>query len=728
VFLSLFLTCVVALAVTTILLLLAGHRGRHASRLVGGLLAVAVAAVSGEIAKALFDLPAGQVLAAGIGLAIFGIAITLLRPQWNPIGQVFYGTLLASALTYLMFAAWYTVFGGLSLIGAVASGLLFLLELAALTLTAWYAFDTCDSAARIRWDRPVPDPDPSYQPMVSLQIAAYNEPPDMLIETIASVEALDHPNLEIVVIDNNTEDPAVWRPVEEYCRNRSRVRFVHVEGLEGFKAGALNLALTEHTAPDAEIVGVVDADYLLDPAYLRSVVGYFADPDIAFVQTPQDYRDWEGDPYLTACYDAYRYFFATSMPSRNQRDSIIFAGTMGLIRRSVLERLHGWDEWCITEDALASLRMLKAGYSGLYIHRSFGKGIMPLTFASLKSQRFRWCFGGVQILRRHLRDLLPWTRDPRNHLSFGQRMDYLFSGLQWFNDLLYLGFSVVLLTTAVLLVTQGRVGIRPLLGAVVLLPATLIISGLLRAMWALRATTGIGTARAVRAFANWLSLSWTVAVTCIQGLVRSETVFMRTPKTSEDPRAIDALRMAKPETFLALLLWGAGVAAGLTGKATPFLLALFAWQGSVYATSLYMSWLNVRTKLSPELERRRRSERLRDRRGARIAFAFGSAGALVAAAVLAAVLYLGGSNPGTPENPFVVPEASNVAPSGPSGPTATGPTGPTDITGSTGATGPTATGPTATGPTATGPTSAGTGPATTTASPQPTTAAASPAP
>jgi hypothetical protein len=111
------------------------------------------------------------------------------------------------------------------------------------------------------------------------------------------------------------------------------------------------------------------------------------------------------------------------------------------------------------------------GYSGLYIHRSFGTGIVPLTFASLKSQRFRWCFGGIQILKRHLRDLLPWNRDPRNQLSFGQRMDYFFSSLQWFNDLLYLGFSVVLQTTAALLVTQGRVGIRPLLGAVVLLPA-----------------------------------------------------------------------------------------------------------------------------------------------------------------------------------------------------------------------------------------------------------------
>src|SRR5207253_3832506 len=138
--------------------------------------------------------------------------------------------------------------------------------------------------------------------------------------------------------------------------------------------------------PRTEIVGVVDADYLVDPAYLSNLVGYFADPQVAFVQSLQDYRQYEGDPYLTACYDAYKYFFATTMPSRNQRNSIIFAGTMGLIRRDALVEHGGWDEWCITEDAEASLRMLKRGLQGIYVSRSFGRGIMPLTFSALKSQ------------------------------------------------------------------------------------------------------------------------------------------------------------------------------------------------------------------------------------------------------------------------------------------------------------------------------------------------------
>ena len=87
--------------------------------------------------------------------------------------------------------------------------------------------------------------------------------------------------------------------------------------------------------------------------------------------------------------------FAVSQPSRDERDGAIFAGTMGLRRRRALEQAGGRDEWCITEDAELSLRILRNGWSGVHVDKSFGKGIMPLTFEALKGQRFRWCLGGM---------------------------------------------------------------------------------------------------------------------------------------------------------------------------------------------------------------------------------------------------------------------------------------------------------------------------------------------
>ena len=129
------------------------------------------------------------------------------------------------------------------------------------------------------------------------------------------------------------------------------------------------------------------------------------------MQAPQDYRDWQHARYYRRLYYSYKYFFAVSQPSRNERDGAIFAGTVGLIRRVALDELGGWDEWCITEDAEVSLRLLRAGWSGMHVDESGGRGIMPLTFEALKAQRYRWCFGGIQLLRMHWKSLLPGDRD-----------------------------------------------------------------------------------------------------------------------------------------------------------------------------------------------------------------------------------------------------------------------------------------------------------------------------
>jgi hypothetical protein len=436
------------------------------------------------------------------------------------------------------------------------------------------------------------------------------------------------------------------------------VKFVHVDDLAGYKSGALNLVLREYTDPGAELVGVVDADYLIDPQFLRKVAGYFADPGVGFVQGPQDYREYENDRYLTACYDAYRYFFTTTMPSRNERNSIIFAGTMGLLRKSALEKLGGWDEWCITEDAETSLRLLKAGYSGVYVPESMGRGIMPLTFASFKSQRFRWCFGGMQILRRHWRDLVPWNRDPANHLTMPQRLDYFLGSVQWLNDLVYLGFTAILLVTAALLWSNSSIRLRPLIGAAVLLPATLIATGLIRALWAVRIRTGVGLKRAVLAFTNWLSMSWTVAMACVQGLIRSKGVFMRTPKSAEDGGVASALWAARTETVIAAALWTAPLVLAVRGIGESFVFALFVWQGIVYASAPFMSWLNQLTRLPEPLERRRRSEWLRERLARRLAYSAGVAAVVGALAAFALVVGIGGSHPGANlSNPFSVPKA-----------------------------------------------------------------------
>ena len=399
------------------------------------------------LVSVIWGIPLSTLELPGTAVMLIAVIVVVARPDCNPVGQIFSAAFIAAGLGLILFTIKLTTNdanGGFELL---VSGFFVLLSLFAVTLWNSYVNATSDVLGRFRHSRPLPEADPSYQPFVSLHIAAYNEPPDMLIETIRRAEAIDYPHFEIVVIDNNTKDPAVWRPVEEYCRDRPRVTFVHVDPWPGFKAGALNLALRQYTDERAEIIGLIDADDFVVPHYLKETAPYFSDERIGFLQSFEGNRDYEGSPYYSACVDSYQAFYLTNMSSRNERDSIPFVGTMGLFRRSALEQAGGWNEWCICEDTEASVRVLKLGWSGLYVPRCFGRGVVPPSYAGLCTQRYRWCFGGMQILRLHWRSLMPWDRSPDNRLSSQQRRDYLMASLGWMRDLLMVLFTIALFAT-----------------------------------------------------------------------------------------------------------------------------------------------------------------------------------------------------------------------------------------------------------------------------------------
>jgi len=641
---DLFLLCFVQLVVSTVLVLsplrdidtrFRWTGSRITEVLLGAVGAVVIAAVSCYLTVELWGLPSPGLETAAYLLVLFSVAVIIARPDCSVIGKVFYASYAAAGFTFLAFAALVAAAATRSIVEALTSSLLILLDLGAFLVWNSNINYVSDVLCRTRHGRQPPQADPTYQPMVSIHIPRYTEPPDLLIATIKAVEQIDYPDFEIVVMDNNTTDEAVWGPVEEYCRGRERVKFVHVAPWPGYKAGACNLALRQYTDPRAEIIGMVDADDIVQPHYLRETASYFSDPQVGFVQTFEGNRDYHGSAYYTACVDSYQGFYLAVMSSRNERDTVPFVGTMGLFRRSALEGVGGWNEWCISEDTEASLRVLKAGWSGLYLPRCFGRGIVPPTFAGLNTQRHRWCFGAMQILRLHWRSLMPWDRSPDNHLTPSQRRDYLMASLGWFRDLLMLGFALLLLVISGLLLAGSNFALMPLGGDRSLLPMSLIIIATICMTWTLRYWTPISGRRAVLGLVISLSASWITALACIQGMSHREGVFLRTSKTgSSHHRLRKALRLSRVEAVLAIALY---VSAGLlAASAHPPLLLIFiiALQGTVYLCSPISALWNLRAQLVPGHEFRRRFEERRLRlagRGPRSFATAAFAGALFVA-------------------------------------------------------------------------------------------------
>ena len=375
----------------------------------------------------------GHYRAAGIAGVVFAsLAWLPATRRWNAPARLCWASSMFLAIAYLTITLEWTFASRIGTASTACGLLLWFFELFAAVLSCAYLWEICQALGTEHWRRRViagasPAVKDSDLPMISLHVPAHNEPPDMVIDTLRSLVRIDYPRYEVILIDDNTDDEALWRPVQQWCA-RHGVKFAHLENWPGYKSGALNYALRHLTDPRAELIGVVDSDYQIKPGFLRSCAAAFADPWIGFVQAPQDYRGWRQARYYRRLYYSYKYFFAISQPSRNEHDGAIFAGTMGLIRRVALDELGGWDEWCITEDAELSLRLLRAGWSGLHLDQSWGHGIMPLTFEALKGQRYRWCFGGIQILRMHWRSLMPGRMSKRNHLSAAQRWAYLGGG------------------------------------------------------------------------------------------------------------------------------------------------------------------------------------------------------------------------------------------------------------------------------------------------------------
>jgi exo-beta-1,3-glucanase (GH17 family)/cellulose synthase/poly-beta-1,6-N-acetylglucosamine synthase-like glycosyltransferase len=361
-------------------------------------------------------------------------------------------------------------------------------------------------------------------PKVSIHIPAFREPPEMLKQTLDAVSQLDYPNLECVVVVNNTPDPAMWMPVEEHCKLLGeRFKFVLANKLEGYKAGALRLAIM-HTAADAEIIGIIDADYVVTPDWLKELVPLFANPNVGIIQAPQDHRDGARSVMHYAMNGEYAGFFDIGMVQRNEHNAIVVHGTMCLLRRKAMEAAGNWSSDTICEDTDLGLTMLELGWQAHYTNKRYGHGLLPDTFDAYKKQRDRWAYGGLQILKKHWRHLLPG----QGRLTRDQKREFALGWLNW------LGAESIGVVVAILnivwvpviafldIAVPDRILTVPIIASFIVSMAHFIT------LYRLRVRPSIGQLIG-SAFAA-MAVQWTVARAVGVGVIKDHLPFVRTDK------------------------------------------------------------------------------------------------------------------------------------------------------------------------------------------------------
>jgi exo-beta-1,3-glucanase (GH17 family)/cellulose synthase/poly-beta-1,6-N-acetylglucosamine synthase-like glycosyltransferase len=542
-------------------------------------------------------IPEWHILAAvsiGVSLLVLGL-LYLTSATLRNRGRSFLAIVVYAAATLAVWVI-YDFTQQYMTVGSVISGVLLLLGMLGVLLVLLAEAHEWAEAHWVEYRRRLGPPvltDGRQCPKVSIHVPAYNEPPAMLIETLDALARLDYPDFEVLVIDNNTRDEAVWRPVEAHCAQLgSRFRFFHVAPLAGFKAGALNYAL-ERTAGDAAIIAVIDSDYVVDARWLRELTPTFQDARIAIVQAPQDYRDADQSAFKAMCYAEYRGFFHIGMITRNERNAIIQHGTMTIVRRQQLEQCR-WAEWCITEDAELGLRIFEAGFDANYVPESYGRGLMPDTFIDFKKQRFRWAYGAMQIIKAHARNLFL----EGGPLSAGQRYHFVAGWLPWIADGCNLLFNLAALGwSAAMVWAPGRVDAPLVMYSV--LPLSLFTFKLAKLVHLYRVRVGANLRQTVAAAIAGLALTHTIGTAAAKGLVTRSEPFFRTPKKGSSSGLWHALAAAREETVmmvgLLLSAWAVSYTA-LPQNAGP---DHFAWivvlliQSVPYASSLIVSLVSA---------------------------------------------------------------------------------------------------------------------------------------
>jgi len=513
------------------------------------------------------------------------------------IGRAILATLISSIILYLLDKAHVLFYLKQGWVGYTATLVFEAGEIAFLLLLVFFAWDMVRALdLHLSPDAKPPTTDSNYTPFVSIHVPICNEPVDLVSKTIHALSRLSYPAYEVIVVDNNTDDPALWMPIKACCEQLG-FQFVHVNPHPGFKAGALNLALAK-TSATASLIAVVDADYELRPEFLTDNVAVFTDPNVAFLQTPQRSKNVQANKITRAFNPVYDFFYDITMLARSQRNSIIFAGCAGLIRCSALREAGGWAEWSITEDAELSLRLLKLGYKGVYVNRGYGAGLMPETFNDIQKQWFRYFCGGLDITSHFLVS----TILARNKLSFMQRLDFLMGGI------INLGAVMMLLSTAWIVITAMTYSILQAQGSALagdmlywlgifsnwlIVYDSFLIFEVFLLFLAFRLVYQFNWIEALGAAGSFLSLMTTQARAALSFLLGQERSFMKTPKQTIDRSRKRGIGPIWFELLLCIALGTAMACLFWIAPSKPVVLSyitLGLWQILIYGSTVWRAF------------------------------------------------------------------------------------------------------------------------------------------
>lgn len=491
------------------------------------------------------------------------LAITKISPRPRPWSRtIVISLLLTLMLRYLLWRSLSTLNFSTPLNGVFSLGL-FLLEL----LTLAGGLIQLLLLLRVNDRRPEADRlslnvlDGSFNPSVDILIPTYNESPFILRRTLIGCQALDYEPKTIYLLDDTRRPEVKALAAELGCEYMTRSDNRHA------KAGNLNHAIP---LTQGELIVVFDADFVPTQNFLTRTVGFFQDPQVALVQTPQSFynpdpiaRNLGLENLLTPDEEV---FYRQIQPIRDAAGSVICAGTSFVMRRSALLQTGCFVTESLSEDYFTGIRLSAQGYRLIYLNEKLSAGLAAENIPAQALQRVRWAQGTLQAFFVKANPLtIPG-------LSLMQRLAHLEGLLHWFTSISRVGFLLIPLAYSFL----GVIPVRASSESVMFFFLPYYLAQLTTFAW-----LNYRSRSALLADIYSLVLAFPLAITVVRVMLNPfGKGFKVTPKGTVSNRFSFNLRLALPLLmmfiFTAVSLWinlGHYLAMGMWRADMPFEIA-----------------------------------------------------------------------------------------------------------------------------------------------------------
>ncbi len=400
---------------------------------------------------------------------------------------------------------------------------------------------------------------PQYMPPPAGMKVAYltafvpgSEPYSLLEKTLEAMVAVEYPH-DTWLLDEGNDDAA-----KEICA-RLGVRHYSRKGKEEFntpfgrfahktKGGNYNSWL-HHYLKDYDVVAQHDMDFIPKPYFLTRTLGYFRDPAVAFIGTPQVYGN-ESESWITRGASQQTYsFYGPLQKGFFGNDMTLLIGANHIFRTRAYEDIEGYTAH-ITEDMLTGMKLYahESRWESVYVPEALLIGEGPGTWQAYFAQQMRWAYGCMDIAFRHAPNLFKSMR-VRHICNYFFLMQFYFAG-------------VAQAVGVLLLVLYFIFGITPAsmtLFPVLVLYAPLLVYQLLFNLWLQRFNIIPETERGLLLEGRLLLLAvWPVYFLAFIGVVRGKRLtYVVTPKRKNQ------LSIYQPQLFLVHALLGVATLLGM---------------------------------------------------------------------------------------------------------------------------------------------------------------------